>query len=87
MHWHNDNVTNSVRAVDPAYGLVLSVTEAGDGWWAWQAVYDGTPWTSDSRWFATRVEAQDAAEEWAATLAEKHLGFFRRQPDEQRNAA
>ena len=87
MYWYSEGGSTGVRAHDPKFGVTLSVAEAGDGWWHWHAEHEGTPWTPDARWFATRVDAQDAAEAWAATVTKRHLALFRRLPRAHLKAA
>lgn len=78
MDWHNEKAKTGARALESAFGVMLTVCEATDSWWNWHAEHEGLSWTPDARWFATRREAQEAAEEWAATLAPQHLGFLHR---------
>jgi len=80
MDWKTDRASADSYALDPELGVILAVTETMDGWWSWHASYEGTDWSPDVRWFASRSEAESSAAEWAATLAEQHIGFLCRQP-------
>jgi len=78
MDWHSSKATTGAHALDPELGVVLTVTEAVDGWWNWHAYYEDAEWTPDLQWFASRLEAEGAAMEWAATLAEQYIGVLTR---------
>jgi len=87
MRWFGNMALTVVRASHSDVEIAVCLAEAEGGWWTWHASHQDVTWTPDVRWYAARVEAQRAAEGWAATLAERHVDFLCRRAQPQSLAA
>ena len=79
MDWHA-GASNGTRSLDRDLGAVISVTAAMERGGAGKLRAMEPDWSLNRRWFACRAKVKDAASEWAATIAERHVGFLYRRP-------